>query len=82
MLGCAKKMKQLDLLVAQGRWAMPRKNRTRWVSIYNQTLGIIGCGAIGRNGCPESQGLRLEYYRLRPLHHATHGWPKRTASTW
>jgi D-3-phosphoglycerate dehydrogenase len=48
MLGCAKKMKQLDLLVAQGRWADAKKEQNPMGSIYNQTLGIIGCGAIGR----------------------------------
>ena len=48
MLGCAKKMKQLDLLVTQGRWADAKKEQNPMGSIYNQTLGIIGCGAIGR----------------------------------
>ena len=48
LLGCAKKMKQLDLLVAQGRWADAKKEQNPMGSIYNQTLGIIGCGAIGR----------------------------------
>jgi D-3-phosphoglycerate dehydrogenase len=48
MLGCAKKMKQLDLLVTQGRWADAKKEQNPMGSIYNQTLGVIGCGAIGR----------------------------------
>jgi D-3-phosphoglycerate dehydrogenase len=48
MLACAKKMKQLDLLVSQGRWADAKKEQNPMGSIYNQTLGVIGCGAIGR----------------------------------
>jgi len=48
LLACAKKVKILDRLVSQGRWAEAKKAQGPMGSIYGQTLGIIGCGAIGR----------------------------------
>jgi len=48
MLACAKKMKLLDKLVSEGRWAEAKKAQSPMGSIYGQTLGIVGCGAIGR----------------------------------
>jgi D-3-phosphoglycerate dehydrogenase len=48
MLACAKKIKILDKLVAQGRWTDAKKAQNPMGCIYGETLGIIGCGAIGR----------------------------------
>ena len=48
LLACAKKFKMLDSLVSQGRWADAKKAQPWMGSIYGQTLGIVGCGAIGR----------------------------------
>lgn len=48
ILACAKKIKLLDKLVSQGRWSGAKKEQSPMGSIYGQTLGIIGCGAIGR----------------------------------
>jgi D-3-phosphoglycerate dehydrogenase / 2-oxoglutarate reductase len=48
LLACAKKVKILDKLVSQCRWADAKKTLPPMGSIYGQTLGIIGCGAIGR----------------------------------
>jgi D-3-phosphoglycerate dehydrogenase len=48
LLACAKKVKILDKLVSQGRWPEAKKAQNPMGSIYGQTLGIIGCGAIGR----------------------------------
>ena len=48
LLACAKKFKLLDKLVSQGRWSDAKKAQSPMGSIYGQTLGIIGCGAIGR----------------------------------
>jgi D-3-phosphoglycerate dehydrogenase / 2-oxoglutarate reductase len=48
MLALAKKMKILDKLVSQGRWSDAKKAQSPMGSIYGQTLGIVGCGAIGR----------------------------------
>ena len=48
MLACAKHVKILDALVRQGQWAEAKKAQKPMGSIYGQTLGIVGCGAIGR----------------------------------
>ena len=48
MLACAKKMKILDKLVAEGRWTDAKRAQNPMGSIYGETLGIVGCGAIGR----------------------------------
>ena len=48
LLACAKKVKILDKLVSQGQWAEAKKTQKPMGSIHGQTLGIIGCGAIGR----------------------------------
>jgi len=48
LLALAKKVKILDKLVSQGRWSEAKKVQSPMGSIYGQTLGIIGCGAIGR----------------------------------
>lgn len=48
ILACAKKMKILDNLASHGHWSEARKMRVPMGSIYGQTLGIIGCGSIGR----------------------------------
>ena len=48
ILACAKKLKALDILVAQGRWTDAKKAQNPMGCIYGETLGIIGCGAIGR----------------------------------
>ena len=48
LLACAKKMIILDRLVRQGQWAEAKQAQKPMGSIYGQTLGIVGCGAIGR----------------------------------
>jgi len=48
LLALAKKVKILDKLVSQGRWSEAKKAQSPMGSIYGQTLGIVGCGAIGR----------------------------------
>jgi D-3-phosphoglycerate dehydrogenase len=48
LLDCAKKVKFLDGMVREGRWAEAKKAQPWMGSIYGETLGIIGCGAIGR----------------------------------
>jgi len=48
LLACAKKVKMLDHLVCQGQWTEAKQAQKPMGSIYGQTLGIIGCGAIGR----------------------------------
>jgi len=46
LLDCAKKVKLLDGMVREGRWAEAKKAQPWMGSVYGQTLGIVGCGAI------------------------------------
>ncbi len=48
MLDCAKKVRMLDGMVREDCWTEAKKALPWMGSIYGQTLGIIGCGAIGR----------------------------------
>jgi D-3-phosphoglycerate dehydrogenase len=48
LLACAKKMLLLDKMTRQGKWSEAKKQQPPMGSIYGQTLGIIGCGNIGR----------------------------------
>ena len=48
LLDCAKKVKLLDGMVREGRWSEAKKAQPWMGSVYGQTLGIVGCGAIGR----------------------------------
>ena len=60
LLACAKKVKILDSLTCQGRWAEARKTRSPMAPIYGQTLGIIGCGSIGRMVARKAHCLGLK----------------------
>jgi len=59
---------------------MPRKKQNPMGSIYNQTLGIIGCGAIGRwlPGKAKVFGLNIIGYDPTSC---TRGWPKKRHPT-
>lgn len=61
LLICAKKLILLNDLTKRGRWAEARKVTQPMGSIYGQTLGIIGCGNIGRLTARKAQafGLRV-----------------------
>ena len=48
LLDCAKKVRLLDGMVREGHWVEAKKAQPWMGSVYGQTLGIIGCGAIGR----------------------------------
>jgi len=48
LLACAKKLTILNDVVKKGRWQDSRKIMPPMASIHGQTLGIIGCGDIGR----------------------------------
>ena len=61
LLACAKKLTQLNVLVKQGKWQDSRKIMAPMSSIHGQTLGIIGCGDIGRAVATKAEcfGLKL-----------------------
>ncbi|GAH62975.1 unnamed protein product, partial [marine sediment metagenome] len=48
----------------QGRWAEGKQAQAPMVSIYGQTLGLVGCGSIGRMTGKKAQcfGLRVLGY--------------------
>jgi D-3-phosphoglycerate dehydrogenase len=48
LLACAKKLTWLDSLTKSGRWTEARKILAPMAPVFGQTLGIIGCGNIGR----------------------------------
>ena len=47
LLACARKLVFFNNLTKQGYWA-PYREMLPLVSIYGQTLGLVGCGKIGR----------------------------------
>ena len=70
LLDCAKKVKFLDGMVREGRWAEAKKAQPWMGSIYGETLGIIGCGAIGRMVARKAQcfGLKIVGYDPYIMH--------------
>ena len=64
LLACAKKLILLDSGVKQDRWAEAREALSPMGSIYEQTLGVIGCGNLGRMTARKAQcfGLRVLGY--------------------
>ncbi len=48
LLACAKKLVFLNNCTKQGRWAECKRAQAPMVSIHGQTLGLVGCGGIGR----------------------------------
>ncbi len=64
LLVCAKKLALQNDLTKQGRTAEVRRYLPPMGSIYGQTLGLVGCGAIGRMVGKKAQcfGLRVLGY--------------------
>lgn len=48
LLDCAKRVSALNDYTKRGRWAETRQVLAGTPPVHGQTLGIIGCGAIGR----------------------------------
>jgi len=64
LLACAKKLVLLNNYIKKGRWADVRGVLAPMGSIYGQTLGLVGCGNIGRMTARKAQcfGLRVLGY--------------------
>ena len=64
LLACAKKLVLLNNYIKKGRWAEVRGVLAPMGSIYGQTLGLVGCGNIGRMTARKAQcfGLRVLGY--------------------
>ena len=64
LLVCAKKLALLNDWTKQGRWHETRRVLSPMVPIHGQTLGLIGCGDVGRMTTRKAQcfGLRTLGY--------------------
>ncbi|UCD09115.1 MAG: C-terminal binding protein [Dehalococcoidales bacterium] len=59
ILACAKKLVLLDGCVKRGEWKRGVESLAPMGSIYGQTLGLIGCGNIGRRTARKAQCFDL-----------------------
>ena len=66
LLVCAKKLTRLNDLVKQGRWADTRNILPPMAPVHGQTLGIIGCGNIGRMVAKKASGFGLRILGYDP----------------
>ena len=66
LLMSAKKLAILNNIVKQGRWADARQVLMPMASIHGQTLGIIGCGNIGRAVAGKAKCLGLSVIGYDP----------------
>jgi len=64
LLACAKKLTIQNDLVKQGKWAEGKQALPPMAPVHGQTLGIIGCGNIGRMTARKAAcfGLRIIGY--------------------
>lgn len=60
LLICAKKMALLNNWTKQGRWAEAKKAQPLMGPIHGQTLGLVGCGEIGRMTARKAQCFSLK----------------------
>ena len=65
LLACAKKLFFLNNLTKQGRW-INEGDQAPVVSIHGQTLGLIGCGNIGRMTARKAQCFSLRVLGYDP----------------
>jgi len=66
LLACAKKLAFLNDGTKQGRWAECKRAQAPMVSIHGQTLGLIGCGNIGRMVGRKAQCFSLKLLGYDP----------------
>ena len=66
LLACARKLVSQNNGTKQGRWHEVRQARSPMGPIYGQTLGLIGCGKIGRATAKKAQCFDLEVVGYDP----------------
>ena len=66
LLACAKKLVFLNNGTKQGRWAECKRAQAPMVSIHGQTLGLVGCGGIGRMTARKAQSFSLKVLGYDP----------------
>ncbi len=64
LLACAKKLVFLSNSMKQGRWV--KRPLSPMVSIYEQTLGLVGCGNTGRMTAKKAQCFDLKILGYDP----------------
>ena len=66
LLACAKKLVFLNNGTKQGHWAECKRAQAPMVSIHGQTLGLVGCGSIGRMTGRKAQCFSLKVLGYDP----------------
>lgn len=66
LLACAKKLAFLNDYTKQGRWAEAKAAQQPMVCIHGQTLGLVGCGSIGRMTAEKAQCFSLKIIGYDP----------------
>jgi len=66
LLACSRKLVLLNNGVKAGKWMEVKKVQSPMGSIYGQTLGIIGCGNIGRMVAQKAQAFSLKLLGCDP----------------
>jgi D-3-phosphoglycerate dehydrogenase len=66
LLACAKKLVIMNNGVKQGRWADCKRALAPMGSIWGETLGLIGCGNIGRMVATKARCFNLRVIGTDP----------------
>ena len=66
LLACVKKVVKLNNLLKEGRWTEAKQAQSPMEPVYGQTLGIIGCGNIGRMTARKAQCFGLDVLGYDP----------------
>jgi D-3-phosphoglycerate dehydrogenase len=66
LFASAKKLTRLNDLIKQGKWGDTRDIMPPMAPIHGQTLGIIGCGNIGRMTARKAKGFGLRILGYDP----------------
>ncbi|MFC1936945.1 C-terminal binding protein [Chloroflexota bacterium] len=67
LLACAKKLVLMDKGIKRGRWAECKQVLPPMGSIWGETLGIIGCGNIGRMVAQKARCFNLRVIGYDPF---------------
>ena len=66
LLACAKKMVQMNNLLKASGWGAGRKVMQPMGSVWGQTIGIVGCGNIGRMTARKAQCFSMKVIGYDP----------------
>jgi len=66
ILACAKKVVLQDHLVRQGKWIDAKRAMSPMGGIHDETLGLVGCGAIARLTARKMQAFKMKIIGYDP----------------